>query len=58
MIDLPVVVGEPGSPWTILGGAAGGLAVFLVMVRAIRIKRRRRLGVHDACAPVPEGAQT
>ncbi len=41
-IDLPIVVGEPGSPWTVLGGVVAGLALFLIMVRAIRIKLRRR----------------
>jgi hypothetical protein len=42
-IDLPMVVGEPGSPWTVLGTVAVGLVAFLVVIRAIRIKRRRRL---------------
>ncbi len=42
IIDLPMVVGNPGSPWALLGGIGGGLAVFLVVLRAIRIKRKRR----------------
>lgn len=41
-IDLPVVVGEPGSPWLVLGGAGALLALFLLVVRAVRIKRARR----------------
>jgi hypothetical protein len=41
-IDLPIVVGEPGSPWTVLGGVAAASVVFLVVIRAIRIKRARR----------------
>jgi hypothetical protein len=43
MIDLPIVVGEPGSPWAVVGGGAVGLLVFLVIVRAIRIKMQRRV---------------
>jgi len=42
IIDLPVVVGEPGSPWVVAGCSFGGLALFLVVIRAIRIKMRRR----------------
>jgi len=42
IIDLPMVVGEPGSPLVVLGGVACGVVAFLVVVRAIRIKRRRR----------------
>jgi len=41
-IDLPVVVGEPGSPWAVLGGVAALAALFLVLVRAVRIKRARQ----------------
>ncbi|MFQ5599548.1 MAG: hypothetical protein ACE5G2_03220 [Candidatus Krumholzibacteriia bacterium] len=44
IIDLPMVVGEPGSPWIVLGGAVAGLAAFLVVMRAVRIKMRRRAG--------------
>jgi hypothetical protein len=42
-IDLPMVAGEPGSPWSVLGGTGAGLALFLLVIRAIRIKRRRRM---------------
>lgn len=42
IIDLPMVAGEPGSPWAVVGGIGGGLVVFLVVMRAIRIKVRRR----------------
>jgi ferredoxin-type protein NapH len=43
-IDLPVVVGEPGSPLTALALFGGGLAALFVVVRAARIKARRRSG--------------
>ncbi len=42
IIDLPIVVGEPGSPWIVLGSVAAATVIFLVFVRAMRIKRRRR----------------
>lgn len=41
ILDLPMVCGEPGSPWTIVGGLAGAFAVFFIIIRAIRIKRTR-----------------
>jgi hypothetical protein len=47
-IDLPMVVGEPGSPVLVLGLCGGGLAAFLVVVRAARIKRRRRAGARPS----------
>ena len=43
IIDLPMVAGEPGSPWKLLGWIAGGVIGFLTVIRAIRIKRQRRL---------------
>ena len=49
IIDLPIVVGEPGSPWLLLGCVALGLILFLIVVRAIRIKMRRRSD------PLPHG---
>ncbi len=42
MLDLPMVVGTPGSPWTVLGGVFGGMLLFIVIVRAMRIKMARR----------------
>jgi ferredoxin-type protein NapH len=42
ILDLPMVVGEPGSPWAVLGGVGGGLLLFLIGIRAARIKMRRR----------------
>ena len=42
IIDLPMVAGEPGSPWKVLGGAIIGVALFLIVIRALRIKRQRR----------------
>lgn len=41
-IDLPMVAGEPGSPWIVLSGVVGALAAFLIVIRAIRIKMKRR----------------
>ncbi len=51
-IDLPTVVGEPGSPWAVLGGAGAGLVLFLVVIRAIRIKRKRLKVVSRSVVPV------
>lgn len=44
IVDLPMVAGEPGSPWTVLGSTVFGLFAFVVVIRAIRIKRQRRMG--------------
>jgi len=52
-IDLPIVVGQPGSPWIVLGLVVALLAVFLLIVRAVRIKMRRRQGVRGAVAGGP-----
>ncbi len=41
-LTFPMVVGEPGSPWAALGGYMGGLFFFVLVIRAIRIKRRRK----------------
>jgi len=41
-IDLPMVVGEPGSPGLLLASIAAGVVVFLVVIRAARIKLKRR----------------
>ncbi len=41
-IDLPMVVGEPGSPAMVVGIVLAALAGFLVVIRAVRIKRGRR----------------
>jgi hypothetical protein len=42
ILDLPMVAGEPGSPWTVVGSIALAAGVFLIIIRAIRIKRKRR----------------
>ncbi len=42
IIDVPMLVGAPGSPWAVLGGVAGATVLFLIVVRALRIKMRRR----------------
>ena len=52
IIDLPIVVGEPGSPWTVLAAIVGGLILFLVVIRAVRIKMNRR------AAEVPSSGET
>lgn len=52
IIDLPMVVGEPGSPWLVLGALAAGVIVFLLGIRAVRIKRNRR----KKMTPEPTGA--
>lgn len=40
-IDLPMAVGEPGSPWAVVITVGVATALFLVIIRAVRIKRRR-----------------
>jgi hypothetical protein len=42
MIDLPMVVGEPGSPLVVLGASLGAIVMFLVSIRAARIKLKRQ----------------
>jgi hypothetical protein len=55
-IDLPMVVGEPGSPWAVLGGVAAATAVFLLVMRAVRIKIRRRQLIERRCGgDLPKG---
>ena len=51
-IDLPIVVGEPGSPWVVVGVAGGGALLFVLVIRAIRIKmlRKRRMVARDTNA--------
>ncbi len=53
IIDLPMVVGEPGSPWLVLAGVALATVIFLVVIRAVRIKRRRRARRAPARSVVP-----
>lgn len=43
-IEMPLVVGEPRSPIVALGVSAWGLGLFVLVVRAIKIKRNRRGG--------------
>ena len=45
IIDLPMVIGEPSSPWRVLSGVTGGLLVFLLLIRALKIKQQRRIVV-------------
>ncbi len=58
IVDLPMVVGKPGSPWAVVAGVAGGLVLFLIAVRAARIKLRRRAArasLERAAPPAPPG---
>ena len=41
VIELPIQVGEPGSPWAALAGGGAALVALLATVRAVRIKRKR-----------------
>lgn len=55
IIDLPMVAGEPGSPWAVLGSIAAGVFVFLIVVRATRIKIKRREKISIAALERAEG---
>ena len=57
IIDLPIVVGEPGSPWLVLAGVAVATLSFLIVIRAIRIKSRRRAKKRRP-VPSPAAART
>ena len=41
-LRFPMVVGEPGNPWLTLGTFVGSLALLVIVVRAINIKRSRK----------------
>lgn len=47
-LRFPMVVGEPGSPFWSVGLYAAGLLCFVVVIRAIRIKRERRRRAQQA----------
>lgn len=55
VIDLPMVAGEPGSPWAMLGVFVGGLIVLVVVIRAVRIKLKRQRKTGRRLAPAGEG---
>ena len=42
-IDFPILVGDPGSPMAALIAWLCGIALLVVVIRAIKIKRERRL---------------
>lgn len=42
VIPFLMVAGEPSATGSILVAVGGGLAVFIIVIRAIKIKRRRR----------------
>ncbi len=50
-LTFPIVVGEPGSPWWTLGCWVGAFVLFVLIIRAARVKlRRRRLRAAQAVA--------
>lgn len=59
-ISFPMTVGEPRSAWVPVAWGGGALLFLLVVVRAVAIKRRRRLGQTAKPAAraqaAPEGA--
>lgn len=57
-IDLPMVAGDPGSPWVVLGSVAAGVTVFLVVIRALRIKMRRRAKASEQAPDVTASRNT
>ena len=42
VIPFLMVVGDPSSGWTVLLLTAAGLALFVIVIRAVKIKRTRR----------------
>lgn len=42
IIEMPIVVGEPTSPWRAAAPYLGGITLLLVVARAMRIKQKRR----------------
>lgn len=54
VIPFLVVAGNPTATGSIVGAVVAALGVFLVTVRAIKLKRDRRLGDSNE-APVPSG---
>lgn len=46
VIPFRVVAGDPSSGWSVLAGIVVGLGVFVLAVRAVKIKRERRVGGH------------
>ena len=49
-VELPLVIGEPASPWTIAGWVGAAVAILLFIGRAVAIKARRR----RVLAPPPQ----
>jgi len=48
IVELPMVVGSPGSPWRVLGSVLTGFVLLVVAIRAVRIKQARRLRLAGA----------
>ena len=42
IIPFLMVAGEPSSPWSVIILCVGALLVFVVVIRAVKIKRERR----------------
>ncbi len=47
VIPFLMVAGEPSATWSVLIASAVFLLVFLVIIRAVRIKRRRRMALQE-----------
>ncbi len=43
VIPFPIVIGNPTGGAALIGMSTGAMTIFLIVIRAIRIKRRRRL---------------
>ncbi len=58
IIPFLVVAGDPTSGWVVLATVIGGLGLFFVVIRAVKIKlkRRGRNNPSRAGAPTPSGA--
>ncbi len=59
-LDLPVMAGEPGSPWKLLGGTLAGVILFLVVIRAVKIKMERKRGIEasDESKDIPQAFES
>jgi len=53
IIELPMQVGEPRSPWLAIGAGGATLLALLIGLRAFRIKKKRAERVSSA-VPLPE----
>ena len=49
VIPFLMVAGEPSATWSVLIAIAVFLLIFFVIIRAVRIKRRRRMTLQEPC---------